>query len=292
MIPVRPHAVVSLTSDAANASAWQQLPPLSGANKFVGVKEAAGVRVIAESDKGDPLLVVGEYGRGRVLALAGDSTYRWCMHGHEAAHKRFWRQVILWLVRREDLQQDQVWVKLAQRRFQPDARITFTAGVTSPAGEMLEQAVLQAELVGPDQARRELRLVRDGKAWTGTIESLKAPGDYAIVVTAEQHGKALGAARGEFLVFDHDIELSNSAADHDQLARLAALTSEFGGRMVAPEQLPALLEEIRDRPPAMDIEVQTKWQLADTPHDAWGLFLLFVALLTAEWFLRKKWGLV
>jgi hypothetical protein len=56
--------------------------------------------------------------------------------------------------------------------------------------------------------------------------------------------------------------------------------------------LPALFEEIRDRPPAMDIEVQTKWQLADTPQDAWAVFLLFVTILTTEWFLRKKWGLV
>jgi uncharacterized membrane protein len=292
MVPIRAHPVVSLASDAANAAAWSRLPPLNGANRFGGIKEAAGVRVIAETERGGPLLVVGEYGRGRVLALAGDSTYRWCMHGYEAEHKRFWRQVILWLVRREDLQQDEVWVKLAQRRFQPDSRITFETGVNNPTGEAIAEAVLRAELVGPDQGRSDLRLVRDGKKWTGTVESLKVPGDYAIIVTAELDGKSLGSARGEFLVFDHDIELSNSAADHDQLARLAALTSEFGGRMVAPEQLPALFEEIRDRPPAMDIEVQTKWQLADTPQDAWAVFLLFVTILTTEWFLRKKWGLV
>ena len=59
-----------------------------------------------------------------------------------------------------------------------------------------------------------------------------------------------------------------------------------------PEQLAALLREIRDRPPQMDVEVQTKWQLADTPRDAWLFFVALVVLLTGEWFLRKKWGLV
>jgi hypothetical protein len=53
-----------------------------------------------------------------------------------------------------------------------------------------------------------------------------------------------------------------------------------------------LLEEIRDRPPDLEIEVQTKWQLADTARDAWSVLLLFVLILTGEWFLRKKWALV
>ena len=70
------------------------------------------------------------------------------------------------------------------------------------------------------------------------------------------------------------------------------MTKEVGGRVLAPEDLPALLREIRDRPPQMEVEVQTKWQLADTARDAWLFFLACVLLLTGEWFLRKKWGLV
>jgi hypothetical protein len=70
------------------------------------------------------------------------------------------------------------------------------------------------------------------------------------------------------------------------------LTEPFGGRLVAPEQLLGLLEEVRDKPPEMEIEIQTKWQLADTAADAWTWFLLFVALLAGEWFLRKRWSLV
>jgi len=292
MRPVRAHPLVSLGLDEDSTAAWSQLPPLAGANKFQGVKDAAGVQVVAESDGGQPLLVVGEYGRGRVVAMAGDSTYRWAMQGFDTAHRRFWRQVILWLVGREDREQDQVWVKLAQRRFQPDARVTFTAGVNSPSGEPIAAADLRCELTLPDGDRREVPVTRDGAQWLGSIETVTAPGDYALEVTAARDGKAVGKGRGEFLVFDRDVEFSTPAADHDQLTRLAAMTKPFGGRVVAPEQVPALLEDIRDRPPEMDIEVQTKWQLADTGRDAWSLLLLLVALLTAEWVLRKKWGLV
>jgi hypothetical protein len=224
--------------------------------------------------------------------MAGDSTWRWWMRGHQAAHKRFWRQVVLWLVRRDDLEQDDVWIKMDQRRFNPGARVTFTAGANTAAGDVIADAMVRAELIMPGETTEELRPARDGDHWIGSIESVDEPGDYAIEITAESEGKLIGRARGEFLVFDRDIELSSPAADHDQLARLAGLTKDFGGRVVAPEQLPALLEELRDRPPEMEIEVQTKWQLADTTPDAWLFFLCFVALLTAEWALRKKWGLV
>ena len=292
MRPAGSHPLTVLAADADNAAAWARLPPLAGANKFAGVKDAAGVRVVAETDAGEPLLVVGEYGRGRVAAFAGDSTYRWSMQGFEAAQRRFWRQLILWLVGREDREQDQVWVKLEQRRFQPDARVTFSTGVNSPGGEPLPDVELRCELILPDGVRRELLLTRDAPAWLGSIETVTAAGDYAVEVTASRNGQVVGTGRGEFMVFDRDVELSTPAADHDQLARLAALTKEFGGRVVAPEQVPALLEDIRDRPPDLEIEVQTKWQLADTSRDAWSLLVFFTLLLTGEWFLRKKWGLV
>ena len=292
MIPQRDHPIVRLGKESDNLRVWRSLPPLSGANRWVGVKEAAGAIVIARSETEEPLLVVGEYGRGRVVAMAGDSTWRWWMLGHEAEHKRFWRQAILWLVRREDLEQNEVWIRMAQRRFFPGARVSFTAGAVSSSGDVISEAMLRAEWILPDGQRRPLSLRRDGDQWTGVIDAVEQPGDYAIEVSAEVDGQSIGIAQGEFLVFDRDMELNNPAADHDQLARLAAMTQEAGGRLIAPEQLAGLFQQLRDQPPELDIEIQTKWQLADTPRDAWILLLLLVGLLTAEWMLRKKWGLV
>ncbi len=292
MRPVGVHPLTTLASDADNSSVWNRLPPLAGANRFTGVKDATGVRMVAENQDGQPLLVVGQFGAGRVVALAGDSTYRWAMHGFASEYRRFWRQIVLWLVRREDEQRDQVWVKLEQRRFQPDSRVTFRTGVNQPDGEPIADAQLTCHVIDPDGQRREAPLSRDGTAWTGSLERVTTPGDYALEVTASRAGRALGAARTEFLVFDHDLELSTPAADHDQLARLAAATRESGGRVVAPEQVGSLLQDIRERPPELEIEVQTRWQLAEHARDAWAFLLLFVGLLTVEWYLRKKWGLV
>ncbi len=292
MVPQRDHPIVRLAAEADNRRVWQSLPPLSGANRWAGVKDATGVMVLAESEAGDPLLAVGQYGQGRVVAMAGDSTWRWWMLGHETEHKRFWRQAILWLVRRDDLQQNEVWVRMAQRRFFPGARVHFTAGAASSSGAPLTDAQLSAQWITPDGQRRPISLRRDGDQWSGAIEAVEQPGDYSIEISGELEGQPIGTAQSEFLVFDRDLELSNPAADHDQLARLAAMTSDAGGRLIAPEQLVGVLEELRDQPPEMDIEIQTKWQLGDTPRDAWLLLLLLVTLLTTEWTLRKRWAMV
>jgi hypothetical protein len=94
------------------------------------------------------------------------------------------------------------------------------------------------------------------------------------------------------MVEEQDLELSVAAADHDQLARMALLTKEFGGRPVAPEQLDGLLREMAERPEQFEIETQTKWQLTDTAGDSWCVLLLLSGILSSEWFLRKKWGMV
>ncbi len=288
--PTERHPVTRLSSDDQNDQIWQRLPPLNWANRFQGVSEAPGVRVLLETNKEEPILVSGEYGRGRVLAFAGESTYLWQMHGFEREHKRFWRQIVLWLVRRDDLEKDDVWVKLDRRRFYPGAKVSIAAGARTSGGDPIEGATLDAVLISPDGSRQPIRLSADKEQFVGSIEVTR-PGDYAIETTASEAGRTLGTARAEFLVFDRDVELSNPSADPDQMAALAAWTKEEGGRAVAPEELPTLLAEIAERPQEYD-ERQTKWRLGSTPTDAWLFFLLLTGVLTGEWWLRKKWGLV
>ena len=292
VLPARTHPLTQLVAGAENARRWQSLPPLDGANKFAAVKEAAGVQVILESSDGAPLLVSGEYGAGRVLAFAGDSTWRWAMRGRADDHKRFWRQIILWLARREETQRGDVWVKLEQRRLARGTPLAWTAGARGATGEPVADAEAVAELVAPTGTRTRLRSARDKDGWRGIIDGPTAAGEYRVEVRATARGKAIGDAQGEFLVFDQDLELASAAADHDQMTRLAELTAESGGRVVAPEQLPQLLRELAAQSKQFQIDVQTRWQLGDTAWDAWTMFVLFVALWSVEWYLRKRWGLV
>jgi uncharacterized membrane protein len=298
MTPADEHPITRLTSGSGNFALWRRLPPLQWANRFADAKQAPGVGVLLQGPGPEkpPLLVSGEYGRGRTLAFAGESTWLWPLAGFEKEHRRFWRQVVLWLVRRDDLSRDDVWIKLDQRRFNPGSRVQFTAGARTAAGDPIPGIKLDTALIGPSgaglQSKREpLRLALDRDEWKGSF-TIDAPGDYVIETTATTAtGQKLGAARVEFLVFDRDVEFSNPASDPDLMASLAAWTKDEGGRPVPPEELPKLLDELANRPPEYE-ERETRWKLAGTPADAWVYFLALTAVLSAEWWLRKKWGLV
>ena len=290
MVPTGPHPITRLTGAADNEAVWHRLPPLAWANKFAGVKESPGVRVLLETPQQQPLLVSGEYGDGRTLAFAGESTFLWPMHDFGKEHNRFWRQIILWLVGRDDLNRDDVWIKLDQRRFNPGSRVNIEAGAKTAAGDPLAEARLETSLVHPDGRREPLMLSPDDEVFRGKVQPVE-PGQYAIETTAYEGARLVGSAKAEFLVFDRDVELSTPAADPDLMASLSAWTKQEGGRTVNPEELPKLLGEMADRPPEYE-ERQTRWKLGATGGDAWFALLALTGILSVEWYLRKRWGLV
>lgn len=291
MTPSANHFITSLMGGDSNAQAWSALPPLDGANRFFGVKDRA--MILAESRRGDPLLVAGSYG-GRVLAFAGDSTWRWWMQGHQEAHKRFWRQVILWLARRDGMENQNVWIDLAQRRYDPGSTIEFSTGARNATGQDIVGLDIKAALILPDGKRLPLNSRSRDNYHLASIEkaNVAEPGTYTIEVAALLDGNSLGIATADFIVFDRDKEKANPSADPSTLARMANQTSAWGGRMVPAEEFGDLLSEIAKRPLDLKIRIPQKWQLGDTWLDGLVFFALFLGVLSTEWFLRKKWGMV
>jgi len=274
---------LAATADES-ASLWAQLPPLrEGANKFIGVKP--GALVLAESERKEPLLVAQTVGEGRVLAFAGDSTWQWWMRGFETPHKRFWRQIILWLAKKDEATEGNVWVRLDQRRFTPGQRVEFTVGAQAPSGEPAPKAVFQAEVESPGGKKTPVALVQSAEATAGSFRDTQQSGDYTIRVTASQEGRDLGAASIRFLVVEQDLELDNPMADATLMDNLAAMT---GGKALVPEELPTVLRELAETTENLEVQTEAK----KTFWDTWPFLLALVGLLSIEWFLRKRWGLV
>ena len=76
-------------------------PPLLGFNE-VKPKAGAAILATASADYGEkPLLVAGEFGRGRTLAWTSDIGPHWLPPEFAAwpGYARFWRQALEWLVR-------------------------------------------------------------------------------------------------------------------------------------------------------------------------------------------------
>ncbi|MBL7193281.1 MAG: hypothetical protein ISS73_04960 [Pirellulales bacterium] len=267
---------------AENLAAWRELPPLEGANTLGPL--AAAARPLAVSQAGDPLLVAKNYGTGRVAALAVDSTWRWVMQGEDRAHRRFWRQFIFWLASRDDITDDALWVRPAQRRISAGMPLSFNAGLRQADGEPIEDAVVEAEIVAPDGTKRPVRLVRDGESWAGQLTDCSQPGDWTIAAAAARDGQPVASREARFTVFRQDLEMANPIANGLVMRQLA---EETGREPQLAEDIAAIFEELLERPVVYESEAEWNWSL----WDSWPMLLVTVGLLSLEWFLRKRWGL-
>lgn len=294
------HPITSLSADdsslAAQQSAWDNLPPLVGANRLGQPRVAPGISVLLQTPQESPLLVVGEYGGGRVAAFGGDSTWRWWRRGDDEAHRRFWRQMILWLLNRDDDSTVDIAIDLSQRRFeigdQASWRITHSA-----TGE----AELNVQVVAADGGVIDISnesIVQESAAsgvegeprttLQGAVPKLPA-GIYRLRATLAASDRA---AEKTFQVLDNDRELARPFADLTYMNQLSAQTTASGGASYLPSQIQELVDRIAELRRTSSSPVVQKYRLGDTAITAWPLFLAILVLISTEWILRRKWGLV
>lgn len=268
-----------------NRATWLGLPPLDGPNKLRAKNEF--VEILATSEEGAPLLLASGAGKSRVMAFAGNTTWRWATHGFRNIHQRFWRQMIFWLARKEDDKGQTVWVRIDPRNYLPGTPVKLAFGARTPEGEPVTDATFEVAVNIPKDETHKLSVLRVGNEFSADFLQTEHAGDYWVTVKARtKNGQPIGEATSRFLVDERDLELDNPAADHALLAELASLT---GGSVVTPEQHGAFLERLLKeglvRREESEVTRKPLW-------DNWPFLIVFVSLLATEWTIRKLRGLV
>lgn len=289
--------IIRMSLDAKkNAAIWSDMPALTDLYRLGRVKSNATVlltsRPVDASGKPNakaapaPLLVTQRYGAGRVAVLATDSTWRWRMRGKEAEHAKFWRQLLLWTAKFDELLEGELAVKLDRARYDADEQVSFHAVYRPKPNEDTSGMTAAAEIVAPDGTRERVELTDEQGIWHGLARKTSAPGDYLVEARLlSSTGETLQTARARFLVADGNLELERPEANPATLTNLAATT---GGKTVPPEEFQSLLDELLQK---RDTVVDYR-EVKKTLYDSWLIFALFVAIMTLDWILRKRWGLV
>ena len=290
------HPVTSLRySSNDNLAAWRALPPLEGANLIAGAKPDATVlavhpRLRTKSGKPMPVIVAGDYGKGRSLAFTTDSLWRYgfVAAGHNGddgrQYTKLWENAIRWLIQDPDLRNlhvdsdaveyvpgapVRVAVRLLGRDYQPLPGGEVTLTVTRGADPAKATAV----------STQKLRVGDDG---TQTVElGALGPGVYRVIGKATIGGRLVDA-NDIFLVREGGSELDRPVGDRATLEAIAAATH---GQALGPvDTLPARLAF--DPPRIIRVDRRTDVELWSRP----GLLILVVGLLGLEWLLRQRSG--
>ncbi len=279
-----------------NVQAWNKLHELDGITRLGPPKDLATVLAVTDDKEPLPVLVAQPYGSGRTLAFAGDTTHRWVRDPQtQQLHDRFWRQVVIWLAQQEEAAGN-VWVKPDIRRLPARSDLGFQVGLRSKGGIDLPDGSYQVEVIGPGEARTEVHTARVGNEDRGTFTRTEAPGEYRLVVRGrgkDADGEEVsGEATARFLVYEDDVEMTRRAADHEFLKKLAAAG---GGQFHRAEEMTAFLRQLQQQPLTQGkpkVELWPNWRATTrSPFFLW-FFLAFVALLTGEWILRRRWEMV
>ena len=290
MLPTRDglgHYVMQIAAPDQNRSRWDELPPLTAGN-FLVPKQASLAQVLAISDSGHPLLVGQTAGASRVLAFAGDETWQnWYMKGYAEEHTRFWRQAILWLTHKDADVDQRVWVVANPRDLTPGQPTELSFGARDEQGHPKDDAVFELSVTNPAGKSTSLTpRAGVGMSLADFTETMEA-GDYWVRVKATDNGQPIaGIATTRFHVNVRDPELDDPSSD---FSLLREVSHSSGGEFFTPD---AFLDRInqwaKDGLPGVALKRQERMSLWDN----WLVLLLLVVLMTTEWALRKKRGLV
>ena len=161
--------------------------------------------------------------------------------------------------------------------------MTFTGQVYTEALVPIPDADVRITVRGPRGAVVAMRALGNGR-YAADAGALPA-GAYTFTAEATRGGAALGQDRGTFGVGRLAAELREPGADAATM-RLIALRS--GGHVVGLDSLGAFVARLRGTLSERPLVRQDATPVLGLP---W-LLALIVALLTAEWVIRKRSGLV
>ena len=295
------HPVTSLRYAAdENLAAWKTLPPLEGVNLIAGAKADATVlavhpRLKTKTGKPMPVIVAGDYGKGRSLAVTTDTLWKW---GFVAAarpgddgrqYTKFWDSSMRWLIQDPDLrnlhvdtdaveytpgQTVRATIRLLGRDYQPLPKGAVDIVVTRGADPARAVSVMTTKVTTGDDGTAVLELAANAGE---TLE----PGVYRVTATATIGGRKVDAT-DIFLVREGGTELDRPVGDPLTLDAIATATN--GTSLGAIDSLPSDLAF--DPPRIVRVDRRTDVELWSRP----GLLILVIGLLGLEWLLRQRSG--
>ncbi len=289
--PKRTHEVTTLGDITENLKNWQSLPPVIGANKWSAIKTLPGVQVLLEGSKGEPMMVAGDAERGRVLSLAFDSTFRWVRRGKSELHRQFWRQLVLWVIRRESAEES-IEIRMSKRRLfrqqSVDVSIQWTPG---PGGGTIPEGVRMKLFRDGQEVDGVLLSRKDDRTSIGKLIAPNVAGRYELRASAPSSSGNLLEATLPFIVLEQSAETQQPLPDFGLMNQLAAITESSGGCLLAEEDVDIAMERLAERRTSAIVELVQSYRLGDGTLDSWVFFLCLLGLLSIQWLLRKRWNL-
>ncbi len=283
------HPVLNLWGEKNElAEFWENLPPPPFVSQL-RAQEGTEVWANVVSDDGvvSPWLVTRIFGAGRIFYLASAQTWRWRYKVADRFHARFWNQ-LLNVVMQPPYSASDDFVALGTDKIEYDEgeASTIRVRLQDTSGKPVGDATVDALLIADDQIIATVPLTVDDPArgtYRGQTPPLE-PGKYEIRVRASGFdSNALQATTPIWVGTPDLVELDRVSLSTGTLQQIA---ESGGGKYFHESSGDDILETLKPLSSGSIIESDILvWQ-------SFYWFWAIVMLLSAEWWLRKRAGLV
>ena len=284
------HPITNLAGQATDRqSVWTDLPPVFASYRAAEPWPDASVLVTARPERGQsenqfPLIVVRSQ-NGKSAAILAEDLWRWdlMMRGSgydEQVFQRVFNNMIRWL--ETGRSQRLVRVQTEKNIYNYGDDIRFDIQVFNENLEPVENADVSVSLSNKSGKKAYKASSKEIGRYELNVRP-DQPGDYRAVVEARLQSAVIGSDTTQFSVGEYSAELTAIRAEKEVLK---ALSNATGGHYVSADSVFRLANILHGEPQQQHITLE---------KELWNsrvILLLIVLLLAAEWYLRKRKGMV
>ncbi|MGK0383458.1 MAG: hypothetical protein ACJAVL_000182 [Bacteroidia bacterium] len=288
VLPVFAKGFSLFTLDENVRRMLQRYPPLNapfGEYSASGSAQTLFNQRIGNVETKNPLLLFNDNSGRKAGVLVGDGIWRWRIRDFEenGSHVIFdgmLSKVVQFLALKTDKSLFRVTTK---NRYNEDEAVVFNAELYNETYEPVNEPEVDLTITDEEGKVYDYKFNRTDNAYRLNAGSFKE-GNYRYKAQVSNGGKVL-ESKGQFMVAALKLETTRTTADHSLMYKLA---NGSGGELVYPRELDKLAEAIKARDDIRNVVYEQTW-FKEAIHLKW-LFFLILALLSLEWFVRKRNG--
>jgi hypothetical protein len=275
--------ITQTVRNSEDGSLWQRLPSIySGWSRLEPMEGAA---VLAESDAGVPLITAWHSGQSKTVALTGSGWVRLDMlmkgiGGDNQVIRTILENSLRWLALRESIRP--VRLEMEKRIFRAGEEMAVQVRVFNDILQPVDGARVSGTLQS-DQTPTPLTFEPLGEGRYRAIARSFKPGENQITVQAGFQDRMLGSDTMTVMIESFNPEFLNIRANPRMLRSIARVT---GGRFGTADSLASIINGIQ-YPPSSEEKI-TEWK----PLDSSLILILLILMLSIEWLIRKRSGLL
>jgi len=279
----RDNPVFDLGASGSLDELMDRFPALDHAGATLGEKPLAVVLAASPGADGSALLAYQRYGQGKTLCLNADGLWRWAFREtgqeeSEIAYQRFWVSMLQWL--------------LSNGQFLPGADVSLASERRYCPDDQPIRLLMATRNIDPAAYQPKLTVSGNGQ----TVEVSPRPRGAMFVAEAGPfppgtYRVTLSNNIGQPAAISQDVEVVSASVEMRELsadpALMAQLARVSGGGVVGAADIAKMPEVVRRWEAARQLAHRQR-----TLWDRWWVLGAVLALLGAEWWVRRKEGLL